>query len=102
MLGQELVDRVVADYRSAGLAAPLEATLAFIEKLSLTPEQLGVGDIHALRALGLTDADIDAAAQVAALFHTINRVADALGFQLQGERGLSRSATALIRRGYRI
>lgn len=93
---------MLEDFRNAGLGAPLEAMLGFIEKLSLTPELLDVADIRALREAGLTDEDIDAAAQVAALFHTINRIADALDFEPQSERSLARSATALIKAGYRM
>ncbi|MCB9787695.1 MAG: hypothetical protein H6744_13515 [Deltaproteobacteria bacterium] len=55
-----------------------------------------------MRAAGLDDADIDSAAQVAAVFHTINRIADALGFAPQGDRALARGTTALIRAGYRM
>jgi alkylhydroperoxidase family enzyme len=102
LLGEDTVRRALADFRTAGLDAPLVAILGFIEKLSLSPELLGVGDIHALRAVGLADEDIDAATQVAAVFHTINRVAHALQFEPQSDRSLARSTTVLIKAGYRL
>ncbi|MEZ4269078.1 MAG: hypothetical protein R3F39_22210 [Myxococcota bacterium] len=101
-MGDALVERALSDYRNAGLAPPLVAILGFIEKLSLSPDELGPDDIRALREAGLDDDDIDSAAQVAAIFHTINRIAHALGFAPQSERSLALSTTALIKAGYRL
>lgn len=41
------------------------------------------GDVAALRAVGLSDAAIHDATQVVSYFNYINRVADALGVELE-------------------
>lgn len=61
------------------------ALLAYAEKLTLEPSQCRRADVEALRAAGATDEEIHATVQVAAYFNYINRVADALGVDLEPE-----------------
>jgi alkylhydroperoxidase family enzyme len=56
--------------------------------------------VKTLRELGVTAAAIKDAVQICALFNLIDRVADALGFEIPSERGLTRSAKVLLWRGY--
>jgi uncharacterized peroxidase-related enzyme len=56
---------------------------AYAEKLTLRPAEMGTVDIDALRAAGLGDRAIHDATQVIAYFNYINRVADALGVELE-------------------
>jgi uncharacterized peroxidase-related enzyme len=74
--------------------------LAFLEKLTLTPQEVGPADVAPLRAAGLSDEAIADAVHVCANFNLINRVADALGFELAGPASVSRYAGFLLRRGY--
>ncbi len=53
-----------------------------------------------LRAAGLSDEAIADAIHVCANFNLINRVADALGFELAGPASQSRYAGFLLQRGY--
>lgn len=55
----------------------------YAAKLTRTPAAVTQDDIDTLRQHGLTDAEIHDAAQVAAYFNYINRIADGLGVDLE-------------------
>jgi alkylhydroperoxidase family enzyme len=74
--------------------------LAFLEKLTLTPREVGPADVAPLQAAGLSDEAIADAIHICANFNLINRVSDALGFERAGPESLSRYASFLLRRGY--
>jgi uncharacterized peroxidase-related enzyme len=78
----EFVRAVVRNWRSAPLSEPEKALLEYAEKLTLTPNQMTPTDLDRLRAAGWSDEDIHDATQVIAYFNYINRVADALGVQV--------------------
>ena len=56
--------------------------LAFLEKLTLTPEAIGPEDVRAARAAGVNDAALREAIYVCFLFSTMDRLADAFGFEV--------------------
>lgn len=91
---------VLADYRTARIPERLRAMLAFLEKLTLAPREVGPADVEPLRAAGLSDAAIEDAIHVTANFAVINRIADALGFALASPKALTRYADFLLQRGY--
>ena len=72
-----------------------------MEKLTLTPAELGPADADAARRAGVSDEDLREAIYVAALFCVIDRVADALGFAVPTGADLARTAKFLLRAGYR-
>jgi alkylhydroperoxidase family enzyme len=74
--------------------------LGFLEKLTLAPDGVSADDIAVLRRTGLSDAAIEDAIHVTALFSIYDRMADALGFDIPGPEGFARSATTLLQRGY--
>jgi len=76
--------------------------LAFLEKLSLSPQEISSRDIHELRNLGLSDEDIDDAIEVCILFNIIVRVADALDFHVPSDSEFEKMAGPLLKMGYRI
>jgi uncharacterized peroxidase-related enzyme len=94
------VAEVLADYRTAPIPEPLRAILALLEKLTLTPRDVGPDDVAPLRALGLTDQAIEDAVHVTANFAVINRLADAFGFEVGSPKALTRYAGFLLQRGY--
>ncbi|MBK8977945.1 MAG: peroxidase [Planctomycetes bacterium] len=61
------------------------ALLDYAVALTVAPHACRREDVDALRAAGATDAEIHATVQVAAYFNYINRVADALGVDLEPE-----------------
>jgi alkylhydroperoxidase family enzyme len=54
-LGEEVWEAVVADWRSAPLRPELMATLVFLEKLTLHPEEIEPSDAEAARSAGVSD-----------------------------------------------
>jgi uncharacterized peroxidase-related enzyme len=73
----------MTDWRTAPLSARETALAAYAEKLTREPSRMTEADLGALRAAGLTDRDILDAVQVIGYFNLINRVADALGVDLE-------------------
>jgi alkylhydroperoxidase family enzyme len=93
---------VVADWRSAPLRPELAATLAFLEKLTLRPDQLEPADAAVAHAAGVSDQALRDAATVCALFNMIVRLADSLGWDVPTWERLMARAPAMLEGGYRI
>jgi alkylhydroperoxidase family enzyme len=91
---------VVADWRTAPLSPELAATLRFLEKLTLRPDELEQGDADAARAAGVSDRALRDAATVCALFSMIVRLADSLGWQVPDPERLRGRAPAMLEGGY--
>jgi alkylhydroperoxidase family enzyme len=91
---------VAADWRSAPLRPPLKATLVFLEKLTLRPEQLEPGDVDSARAAGVSDEALRDAVTVCALFSMIVRLADSLGWEVPSRERLLTRAPAMLEGGY--
>lgn len=72
-------EKLIIDYRQAGLSAEDQALCEYAIKLTLTPGAMTASDIDSLRAHGFSDAAITIAAQVISYFNYINRIADGLG-----------------------
>ncbi len=79
------VNRVIADYRDAGLTPPERALCDYAVKLARTPGAMREADVDTLRAAGWNDEEILAAVGVIAYFSFINRMADGLGVDLEPE-----------------
>ena len=77
------LDALASDWRQAELSEVDRALCDLAERMTHAPASLREGDVAALRALGLDDAAIHHAVQVIAYFNYINRVADALGDDLE-------------------
>lgn len=67
------------DYTRAVLSDVDRALCDYAVKLTRTPFDVKAADVEKLRGLGLSDAAILDAVEVAAYFNYINRVADGLG-----------------------
>jgi alkylhydroperoxidase family enzyme len=91
---------VLADYRTAPIDENLRAMLALLEKLTLTPGAVTSADCDALRARGLSDAHIEDAFVVCAAFNIIDRIADALQFDVVSWEQFLRGGHMLLKRGY--
>jgi alkylhydroperoxidase family enzyme len=95
-------DAVVADWRSAPLRAELAATLRFLEKLTLRPDELVAADADAVRAAGVSTEALRDAATVCSLFNMIVRLADSLGWDVPAPEALRLRAPAMLEGGYRL
>ncbi len=81
----ELAEQVKQDYRRAPLTPRQKALCDFANNVTRAPADTRREDLDALRAHGLTDRDILDAVEIIAYFNYINRVADALGIDLEPE-----------------
>jgi uncharacterized peroxidase-related enzyme len=93
---------VEADWRTAPIREPLRAMLAFIEKLTLRPEELGAADADAVRAAGVSDEAMVDAIHVAALFNMIVRLADSLGWDVPSFDTFLARADRMLATGYAL
>ena len=99
-LGEEVWDAVVADWRTAPLSPELHATLVFLEKLTLRPDELTRADAEEAYAAGVSPQALRDAATVCALFSMITRLADALGWDVPEWETLLGRAGAMHDGGY--
>ncbi len=93
---------MAADWRTAPLRPELRATFAFLEKLTLRPDELGADDVAAAREAGVSDRALRDAATVCALFNMIVRLADSLGWDVPSWERLMARAPAMLDGGYVI
>ena len=93
---------MVADWRSAPLRPELAATLVFLEKLTLRPDELQPADADAVRAAGVSTQALRDAATVCALFNMIVRLADSLGWDVPSWERLTARAPAMLDGGYAL
>ncbi|MYE90948.1 peroxidase [Candidatus Poribacteria bacterium] len=79
----QLVSQVKTDFRSANLDATTRAILEFAEKVTVAAYTVQPSDLDLLRSHGLDDETIFDVVEVVGLFNSINRIADALGIELE-------------------
>jgi len=82
---EQLLADLSADYRAADLGAADRAMLDYAMKLTREPWAVAAGDIIALREAGFDDRAIHDICAVTAYFAFVNRIADGLGVELEGD-----------------
>lgn len=95
-------EAVVADWRTAPLRPELLATLGFLEKLTLRPDELVPADVDAVRDAGVSTQALRDAATVCALFSMIVRLADSFGWDVPSWERLTARAPAMLEGGYKL
>lgn len=90
------------DWRTAPLGPQLRATLVFLEKLTLRPDELTSADVEAPYAAGVSRQALRDAATVCGLFSMIVRLADSLGWDVPSRERLQQRAPAMLEGGYAI
>jgi alkylhydroperoxidase family enzyme len=93
---------VQRDWRTAPVTPKLRATLGFLEKLTLQPEDVAREDADAVRAAGVSDEALIDAIHVCALFSMIVRLADSLGWDVPSFESFSARADAMLASGYAL
>jgi hypothetical protein len=93
---------VLADPETAPIAPRLRAALGLVRKLTLAPEDVGADDLHAILSTGVGADAVRDVVYVCFAFNLIDRVSDALGFDLMDEKGYRRGAQILLRVGYKL
>jgi alkylhydroperoxidase family enzyme len=99
-LGEEVWQAVVDDWRTAPLRPELAATLVFLEKLTLRPDELESADAEAVYAAGVSQQALRDAAAVCGMFNMIVRLADSLGWVVPTWDRLQQRAPAMLEGGY--
>ena len=95
-------EAVKRDWRTAPVDHRLRATLGFLEKLTLRPDQLRRDDAEAVLAAGVSEEALEDAIHVAALFSMIVRLADSLGWDVPTFDEFSARADAMLASGYAL
>jgi alkylhydroperoxidase family enzyme len=101
-LGDEVWEAIKHDWRSAPIDEGLRATLGFIEKLTLRPDELSPEDAQAVRAAGVSNEALVDGIHVAALFNMIVRLADSLGWDVPEFDAFYARADSMLAGGYRL
>lgn len=100
MLGAELTRKVLDDYTTAPIDEPLRATLGFLKKMTLEPDQLRAADARAVLAHGISKQKLADAIHVGAVFNMYDRLADTLGWDVPVQAAFDAGAKFLLKRGY--
>jgi len=82
-VNESVAEMIRKDYRKAGLDKKTLMLLEYAEEVTRHAHQVTDGDVARLKQLGWTDGEILEATAVVAEFSFINRVADALGVELE-------------------
>jgi alkylhydroperoxidase family enzyme len=93
---------VQRDWRTAPVSPRIAATLGFIEKLTLRPEEVTRADTGAVRAAGVSEEALVDAIHVCALFSMIVRLADSLGWDVPPFESFFERADAMLAGGYSL
>jgi hypothetical protein len=80
----------------------VRAALAFIEKQTLTPDELTADDAEAAYAAGVSPQALRDAAKVSAMFNMIVRLADSFGWDVPQWDALLARAPAMLEGGYSV
>ena len=99
---KELGGDVLARLDGGRLGARAVAAAGFVEALTRDPNGVTADDVERVRVAGVEHDALAEAIYVAFMFNTINRVADALGFEHRSDRDRRRGAQALRRLGYHL
>ena len=78
----QLVSQIKTDFRSADLDATTRTILEFAEKVTVAAYTVQSSDLDLLRSHGLDDETIFDVVEVVGFFNSINRIAGALGVEL--------------------
>ncbi len=100
LLGEAIVADALEGGGRTSLPPALRATLEFVEQLTREPTAVGPSDVQRAVDAGATPAQLRAATEICGAFSTINRIADALDFELPSHDAAAASARLLIRLGY--
>jgi alkylhydroperoxidase family enzyme len=102
VLGEQITQAVFADPDTAPISPKLKAALGLVRKLTLSPEEVGADDLRATLNAGVSEDGAIDAIYVCFAFNLIDRVSDALGFDLMDEEGYRRGARNLLKFGYKL
>ncbi len=71
-----------------------------MEKLTVSPSEVDSEDIESMRSVGVSDKAIEEAIYVCFLFSVMDRLADALGFDMPSAKDFRKGGRVLYSLGY--
>ncbi len=89
------------DYETAPIDEKLRATLGFLRRVTLTPDDVTGEHASAVLATGVSHAALVDALYVAFIFNTMDRLADTLGWEVPSVASFRRTGKMLLKRGYK-
>ncbi len=95
---EKIVQQILTNVLSAPINSKLKIVLPFIEKLTLTPDNLTTDDMLSLLNRGVKMEAIEEAINICGVFCTMNRLADSFDFELG--KNLKRTGSFLYNFGY--
>lgn len=97
-----VIQAVLQDWKTAPVDNKMKATLGFLEKMTRTPSDVTSEDLIPMLTAGVTRQGIEEALRICFVFCTINRLADAFGFELAQGQQRKRMGFMLFNFGYGI
>ena len=82
-IDESLKEQLISDYRTADIPDFDKVMLDFAEKITRAPASINSEYIGQLREQGFDDQMLHDVVQVAAYYNYVNRLADALGVELE-------------------
>ncbi len=79
----DLLERIEADFETAGVSEKRLAMLRYAVKLTMAPGEVGEDDVESLRNAGFSDTDVLHIVEVVGYYAYANRIADGLGIPLE-------------------
>ena len=102
MNDQALIQAILDDWRTAPVDEKLRATLAFLETLTLRPDDVSPEEVQAMRRAGVSDEGIEEAIAVCAVFNLADRVADSFDYVPPGPEAAAAFGQMRLARGYKM
>jgi alkylhydroperoxidase family enzyme len=96
-----LVEAVLTDWRTARVSEAIRATLAFLETLTLVPDEVSSEQVQQMLRAGLSAEAIEEAIAVCAAFNIADRLADTFDYEPPSAEGARRGGEHLLLHGYR-
>jgi alkylhydroperoxidase family enzyme len=96
-----LTERVLDDYTKAPVSESLRATLGFLKKVTLEPDEVTPQDVRDVMNHGVSRAQVRDALYICYLFNVYDRLADTLDWAIPERGAVEAGAQNLLKRGYR-
>jgi alkylhydroperoxidase family enzyme len=97
-----LIEAVLEDWRTAPVNDKLKATFAFLETLTLRPNEVSPEQMQQMRQAGVSDEGIEEAIAVCAAFSIAVRIADAFDYEVPNAEQAQRFGETRLARGYKM
>jgi alkylhydroperoxidase family enzyme len=96
-----LVEAVLSNWRTAPVGERMRAVLGLLETLTLRPDEVSADDILRARQAGASDAALEQAIVICALFNIADRLADVFDYESPDAEGARKAGEMLLLRGYK-